>query len=285
MASNAHKRMRKEYPSKFEHNSQWVTEELEGDESCSKVFFYQKEAVFRTKERLSLDLAEDPDVVKPVVIVAPTGAGKTGILSLLPYILPSKKVLILTPSKVITQQIGVAFGLRPDKKSFFEVCGLETNKSQLEGLLEPPRVITRSSEIKENLGNLVIVNAQRFGGKSGVTLSLEYRTDIIVEDVKAFFSKFDTLIVDEAHHYPADTWRNIVETFCEPAVGLRKKLIFVTATPYRRKEDGLEGFILGNGNEHRISYKITQEELTGGFKIKNALPNFIQKCTMVFKFH
>lgn len=47
---------------------------------------------------------------KPILIVAPTGAGKSGIIVMLPYVLESKKVLILTPSKVISEQLRDEFG-------------------------------------------------------------------------------------------------------------------------------------------------------------------------------
>lgn len=50
------------------------------------------------------------------------------------------------------------------------------------------RIITSSADIKENLGNLVIVNAQRFAGKSPASLhQLVYRDETIrVENVSIF---------------------------------------------------------------------------------------------------
>jgi superfamily II DNA or RNA helicase len=43
------------------------------------------------------------------IIVAPTGAGKSAIAALLPYILGSRRVLVITPSKTITEQLSLDF--------------------------------------------------------------------------------------------------------------------------------------------------------------------------------
>ena len=39
---------------------------------------------------------------------------------------------------------------------------------------------------------------------------------------------FDTVIVDEAHHYPAETWKKIIDHFKQ------RKKVFLTATPSHR---------------------------------------------------
>jgi superfamily II DNA or RNA helicase len=59
--------------------------------------------------------------------------------------------------------------------------------------------------------NLVIANAHKFGTNSNVDID-NIRADL-----------FDLVIVDEAHHYPARTWRSIIDYF-----QLSKKL-FLTA--------------------------------------------------------
>ena len=37
---------------------------------------------------------------KPVLIVMPTGSGKTAVLTMVPFVLKSKKVLVVTPAKI-----------------------------------------------------------------------------------------------------------------------------------------------------------------------------------------
>ncbi len=68
-------------------------------------------------------------------------------------------------------------------------------------------------------------NAQQFAGKAGLSLS-SIRTPEEQAIVREILADFDTVIVDEAHHYPAATWKNFVQVF------KGKKVIFLTATPF-----------------------------------------------------
>jgi superfamily II DNA or RNA helicase len=44
------------------------------------------------------------------LIVIPTGGGKSGIAALAPYVLNTTRVLVITPSLQITNQLAAAFG-------------------------------------------------------------------------------------------------------------------------------------------------------------------------------
>jgi superfamily II DNA or RNA helicase len=61
--------------------------------------------------------------------------------------------------------------------------------------------------------------------------------------------------VDEAHHYPARTWRLIVENF------KNKQIVFLTATPNRNGKP-----ILGPGQ--MITHQIHKSEVQGRFIVK-----------------
>ena len=61
--------------------------------------------------------------------------------------------------------------------------------------------------------NVVIVNPHKIGGQSKVPI------DMINPD------DYDLVIMDEAHHYPAQTWSRIVDHFPQC------KRLFLTATP------------------------------------------------------
>ncbi len=109
-----------------------------------------------------------------------------------------------------------------------------TNAQIVGSFLEDVKVIGSSREaIEQAMGNLVIVNAQKFGGRSRATLSMKYRNDVTIRNVRSFFAQFDTLIVDEAHHYTSNTWQQIVEEFKREVEGVRKKIVFLTATPFK----------------------------------------------------
>lgn len=220
---------------------------------------YQIGAVLAVKNMLDSDPSS---VTKPSLIVAPTGAGKSGMIVMLPYILESKKVLILTPSAIISNQLAEAFGCRQDKKNCFflnaQICG---NVDWLSSYLEDVKVISNSREAMEkSMGNLVIVNAQKFAGQSKATLSMNYRDEVTIKNVETFFAQFDTLIVDEAHHYPCKTWRQIVDEFKKKSEGLRKKIVFLTATPYNVDRKGNRFHVLGSD---RTAFTINKDMCIG----------------------
>ena len=67
----------------------------------------------------------------------------------------------------------------------------------------------------------------------------------------------DLVIVDEAHHYPADTWKTIISHF------EKAKKIFLTATPTNGRRD-----ILEDQSSH-LCYSLRQAELVSGGIIRN----------------
>lgn len=82
------------------------------------IHLYQIGAVLAVRNMLESDPANR---TKPCLIVAPTGAGKSGMIAMLPYVLESMKVLILTPSAIISNQLAEAFGYRQDKKNWMRI--------------------------------------------------------------------------------------------------------------------------------------------------------------------
>ena len=91
-------------------------------------------------------------------------------------------------------------------------------------------LITNTGQIKNSLHNeLLIVTAHQVAGNSRVKIQ-----DISPEN-------YDLVIIDEAHHYPAPTWRTIVNHFSS------SKRLFLTATPYHRST---QGYILKDIEAH-----------------------------------
>jgi superfamily II DNA or RNA helicase len=73
-------------------------------------------------------------------------------------------------------------------------------------------MVEKTDQIKNmEMNNLVIANAQKFSSNSNVDI------DNIPADL------FDLVIVDEAHHYPARTWKRIIDYF------QMSKKVFLTA--------------------------------------------------------
>jgi superfamily II DNA or RNA helicase len=171
------------------------------------------------------------------------------MVTLLPYALASSKVLVLSPLPLISNQLATSFGHYGVEKSFS--CRTHLLDKKDAGLfLETAKVITNTDEVSSmGLANLVIVNAQKFGGNSKMSL-LNKGGEI--KNVKNTFGHFTTIIVDEAHHYPAITWKAIVENFR----GKGKQIVFLTATPFN---NGLP--ILGD--DQVITFLIKRQDIEG----------------------
>lgn len=143
------------------------------------------------------------------LVVLPTGTGKSGIAVLAAYAVAAFRVLVITPSEAISDQL------------YTDFCGNE--KIEGESFLSRQRIIRPDVEnnwlpsginvLKTNdlrnyrnqSNSIIIANAHKFGEvdetKRGVPIN-EFPNDF-----------FDLVIVDEAHHYPARTWSNIVHYF------------------------------------------------------------------------
>lgn len=173
-----------------------------------------------------------------LIVVAPTGGGKSGIVSLLPYVLASPKALIISPSLTISDQLQRDFGLRNAvaTESFVNKVKM-IPVAQLNGFLEKGMRVNATEMISNMIFyNLIIVNAQKFGANSNASL-VETENDVDefhhqIRHTKDQLKGFTTLIVDEAHHFPATTWNLIYEEF----TGAGRQIIFLTATPFRGRE-------------------------------------------------
>lgn len=144
------------------------------------------------------------------LVVMPTGAGKTAVAVLSPYLLCSTKVLVITPSLVITEQMSEAFyktttcelvklGICADVVHWGKAKQNQWKQTWLP--TRDPRA-PMASEIEDALAaELMIMNAQR----------VQYHTNAKPDILRA--GNYDLVIVDEAHHCPAQTWRNILDQF------------------------------------------------------------------------
>lgn len=154
-------------------------------------------------------------------VVMPTGTGKSGVAVLACYVMGANNVLVVTPAKVITDQIHVDFcgsEFHPPgySTSFIvkrKICKLNNAKCAVP--LHRSTKANKSSDVRieGRAQTLLVANAHKFGTNSAVDLS----------SLDPDF--WDFIIVDEAHHYQASTWQNIIAHFT------RAHVLFLTATP------------------------------------------------------
>ena len=176
----------------------------------STVRKHQVDAVMSACEQLR----SHPD--KPALVVLPTGCGKTGVAVLAAYALNASRVLVITPSLTISKQIHEEFCGNPSEKKdcFLLKRGIITDRKQLHKIIPSGKCIKATSEIREHMSDcLMVVNAHKIGKQS----------DVKIADIP--HDSYDFVIVDEAHHYPAPTWKLLVDHFH------RSRRLFLTATP------------------------------------------------------
>ncbi len=197
-------------PSVFNNQHGECTRFLENrDLSKQHLYVHQVDAVVAARNHLQRS--------NVALVVLPTGCGKTGVAVLAAYALDANRVLVITPSVTISEQIHEAFcGSQTNDKS--KPCFLverEIVKREKEHLFCPAGVwIKKASDIPYHRHDqFMVVNAHKIGGRSSVKI------EHIPND------RYDLVIVDEAHHYPAPTWKLLVDHFAN------SRRLFLTATP------------------------------------------------------
>ena len=197
------------------------------DECKDKLLKHQSDALRNLQKWFCID--KRPGIA---LVSMPTGSGKTGVICCLPYFLSQetekegskavqfdKPVLVIAPNLAIANQLEqqILVSAEGYEKNFLlrrEIVPLEQQRDVLPSGVK----IERTSEVakQEYLKNkeVVIANAQKFlEGSWEENLSGDL---------------FKLVIVDEAHHFPAETWSKIIKKFEGHA-----SVVFFTATPYR----------------------------------------------------
>ncbi|MDX3866893.1 DEAD/DEAH box helicase [Streptomyces europaeiscabiei] len=151
----------------------------------------------------------------PGLVVMPTGTGKTETMLALLVAARMERLLVLVPSAALRDQIA--------------------GKFETLGILQKDQIVT-SAALRPRVGRLEHgfkdpEEAARFVESCNVVVATPQILNRSVGNVRtALLSSFSHLIVDEAHHSPADTWARVIDDFAD-----RPVLLF-TATPFR--EDG-----------------------------------------------
>jgi superfamily II DNA or RNA helicase len=198
-----------------------------------KIYKHQAEAVRAVRNDLlhSGTQQDNVDCGNVSLVVLPTGTGKTGVGVLAAYVCKAKRVLVVTPSEAISKQQLTQFkpvgdiSLNPLQNKPF-LCEREVfdfkGTPDYDHWVPRSKCILKASELKSAIGEryeIVVTNAHKFGDGSGKGA-----------DINTFPKNyFSLVIVDEAHHFPAKTWKNIVDHFQEGEM-----ILFLTATPYNR---------------------------------------------------
>lgn len=153
------------------------------------------------------------------LVVLPTGTGKTGLISIAPFGVCNGRVLIITPGLVTKQSISKSQEILHD--NFWVNYDIIFNPDHI------PIVNEYNPDISDdhlNKSHIVYSNIQRVVNSRGGCLLDRVSPDF-----------FDMIIVDEAHHAPADSWAQVLSYFSNA------KKLHVTGTPFRGDNQEIPG--------------------------------------------
>ncbi|MCS6237111.1 DEAD/DEAH box helicase family protein [Shewanella baltica] len=153
------------------------------------------------------------------LVVLPTGTGKSGLISIAPFSICNGRVLIITPGLVTKQSIRKTQELLED--NFW------INYDVLFSAKDLPITCEYGADLSDehlNQSQIVYSNIQKLGS---------IRESGLINRVKPNF--FDMIIIDESHHAPADTWKEVLTYFS------KAKKLHVTGTPFRGDKQELPG--------------------------------------------
>jgi len=154
------------------------------------------------------------------LVVLPTGTGKTGLMGIAPYGISAGRVLIITPQTVIRDS--VLGSLDPlYSKNFWLFTRVFENYDELPSVIEYEKSIT--DEVL-NSADIIILNVHKLQERLDSSLLRRVPSDF-----------FDFIIIDEAHHSEANTWKRALSYFNNA------KVLKVTGTPFRSDGKKIEG--------------------------------------------
>ena len=162
----------------------------------------------------------------PALASLPTGAGKTAVALAAPHLIKAQRVLVVVPSRDLRGQTETAFRSQDVLYRIGAITGATRPRVlALSGLVADWATL-RDAEVVVALPNSISPSYYESGGPPPKDL-------------------FDLVIIDEAHHAPARTWRAILEHF------EADHALLLTATPRRRDGQRLPG-------EHIYHYPLRQ---------------------------
>lgn len=169
---------------------------------------------------------------KPALVVMPTGTGKTETMLCLSIANQNKKTLVIVPTDSLRTQISNKF------------IGLGILKVEPFNIIADSTLYPKVSILKTTINN--IQDAERILDANVIISTPQILTNLLKtgkSDIfKLIVQQCDNLIVDEAHHIAAKTWKEIKLNFETEG----KAVLLFTATPFRNDGGRIEGETIYN---------------------------------------
>jgi DNA repair protein RadD len=151
----------------------------------------------------------------------PVGCGKSGLVSILPFGLSAGRVLVIAPNLQIKKELFDAMDVTNRRKCFWRKTGVLNDGQMASGPLACTLDSGNLSTAEKS--HIVITNVQQ----------LATNTEKWLDQFDPNF--FAMIVVDEAHHSAAESWRKVIARFAGA------KVVLLTATPFRSDRQKLDG--------------------------------------------
>ena len=155
------------------------------------------------------------------IVQIPVGCGKSGLAALLPLGIARGRVLVISPNLTIKDGLFEAMDITNRQKCFWRKAGVLADAQMIAGPLACT-LETGNISVAEK-AHIVITNIHQLATNVDKWL-MQFPDNF-----------FDMIVIDEAHHSAADSWKKVIERFPNA------KVIHMTATPFRSDRQEIDG--------------------------------------------
>ena len=194
-----------------------------------------------------------PNAERNVLVQLPTGTGKTALIAITPFNIVQERVLVLCPGVKLAKQIESDLDIvNNGSQNIYRKLSLLEEK-----ILDDLKLYTlrldgnvNESDIKEH--HILVANYHQ------------------LQDLEKWFKNrqdaIDLIIIDEAHHQEANTYKEIIKFFN------KAKVIGLTATPFRSDGKKIDGTIIYKYHFHQA----IKDKIIRNIKITNVTPKEVE---------
>ncbi|MEO9337159.1 DEAD/DEAH box helicase family protein [Mesorhizobium sp. SB112] len=182
---------------------------------------------------------------KTAIIQIPVGCGKSGIAAIAPFGIAKGRVLVVAPNLTIKEGLFEALDVTNRQKCFWRKRNILTDEAMIGG----PFATTLDT------GNLSVCEKSHF---------IVSNVQQLATNTEKWLHKFpkdfiDLIIVDEAHHSPAESWKKVLEHFDQARV------INMTATPFRGDGQEIDGDLVYRYPFKKATFKGYIKRITASY--------------------